>query len=175
MQRKYKPISAEKLALRGFCCFNGCFYCPYEILDVDMKCSVTLDNIVKLNENEIFVFGSNLAGRHGAGAARIANLKFGALMGIGIGLINRSYALPTKDENLKTLPLSKIEEYVLDLYQKIKERKDLHFLITKIGCGLAGYNIKDIAPMFKAFIKLENCSLPEEFIKYNTKKRKNDE
>jgi len=87
----------------------------------------------------------------------------------------KSLKFQRKPKKLPKKYKNKIEEYVLDLYQKIKERKDLHFLITKIGCGLAGYNIEDIAPMFKAFIKLENCSLPEEFIKYNTKKRKKDE
>ena len=124
----------------------------------------TPDNIQELKENEIFVFGSNEAGIHGAGAAKLANDNFGATYKQGFGLSGNTFALPTKDFNIKTLPLDKIKEYI-DIFSGIVElNKDKHFLITEIGCGLAGYIPKDIAPLFKDFINYENISLPKSFI-----------
>lgn len=115
------------------------------------------------NDDSIFVFGSNLAGIHGAGAALIARKYYGAKIGFGIGLHGRSYAIPTKDENIKTLEINKIRPFVEDFIKFTKQNPDKRFFITRIGCGLAGYKDGDIAPMFKGAI---NCSFPEEWRLY---------
>ena len=104
---------------------------------------------MKYEKMKIFVFGSNLAGRHGKGAALQAIENYGAIYGIGVGLQGNSYAIPTKDYNIKTLPLDKIEMYVNDFIKFAEKNKHLTFLLTAIGCGLAGYAPEDIAPMFK--------------------------
>lgn len=109
----------------------------------------------------IFVFGSNLAGRHGKGAARDALINHGAIYGQGVGLHGNSYAIPTKDENLQTLPLDTIKEYVDQFIEFTKANPNMIFDITAIGCGLAGYSPKDIAPMFKDCP--QNCNLPDKF------------
>jgi hypothetical protein len=109
----------------------------------------------------IFVFGSNLAGRHGKGAALWALKHYGALYGHGEGLQGESYALPTKDEALRTLPLPKIEEHVRRFLAFARENRHLRFFVTPVGTGLAGYQPEDIAPMFRG--APENCSLPDEF------------
>lgn len=112
---------------------------------------------------EIFVFGSNLAGRHGKGAALFALKNHGAIYGQGHGLQGNSYAIPTKDKNLKTLQLNVIEQYVIIFRLFALENPELIFNVTAIGTGLAGYKHKDIAPMFIGYP--ENCKLPEEWIK----------
>lgn len=96
----------------------------------------------------IFVFGSNLAGIHGAGAARFAVENHGARYGQGIGYQGNSYAIPTKDFNIRTLPLLAIKGHVDNFINFAFENLDLTFQVTQIGCGLAGYRAKDIAPMF---------------------------
>lgn len=106
----------------------------------------------------IFVFGSNLAGRHGKGAALTAYRQHGAVYGEGVGLYGNSYAIPTKDENLVTLPLHKIKKYV-DVFIRFAElNPDMKFEVTRIGCGFAGYEDSDIAPMFVN--APSNCILP---------------
>lgn len=105
-------------------------------------------NIVNLLPDEMFVFGSNEAGIHGAGAARIAHKRFGAVLGIGSGPTGQCYAIPTKDHHLDTLPLAVIEGYVNQFLDYAKKHQNKTFLLTAIGCGLAGYSAKDIAPMF---------------------------
>lgn len=107
----------------------------------------------------IFVFGSNLAGRHGAGAALFARRNYGAEYGKGVGRTGDSYAIPTKDEYIRTLPLSAIKLYVDKFLAYAKANPKLTFLVTRIGCGLAGYLDKDISPMFQG--APENCLLPE--------------
>lgn len=104
----------------------------------------------------IFVFGSNEAGVHGAGAARLALERYGARYGKGFGLHGISFAIPTKDRNIRTLPLVHIDPYVQQFMRLAKSKPDLQFQVTQIGCGLAGYKAKDIAPMFKG--APENCS-----------------
>lgn len=113
------------------------------------------------DEKIIFVFGSNYAGRHGAGAALYARNHYGAKYGIGKGRTGNAYAIPTKDGYLKTLPLNVIQNHVLDFIQYAVQSPELNFLVTRIGCGLAGYKDKDIAPMFKKVP--ENCLLPPEW------------
>lgn len=97
----------------------------------------------------IFVFGSNLRGVHGAGAARFALKKKGAVYGRGYGHVGDSWAIPTKDHNINTLPLEGIKQYVNGFIHYAKEHPELDFQVTCIGCGLAGYSHKDIAPLFK--------------------------
>lgn len=97
----------------------------------------------------IFVFGSNKAGRHGKGAALFAFKNRGAKYGQFFGLQGNSFAIPTKDENLKTLPLELIKAYVYHFIAFAKENPDMIFELTPIGCGLAGYKPEQIAPMFK--------------------------
>jgi hypothetical protein len=106
----------------------------------------------------IFVFGSNLAGRHGKGAASIARLQYGAIYGQGEGLQGQSYAVPTKDAALKVLPLRTIKMHV-DKFLKFAERNsDITFKVTALGTGLAGYSHDDIGPMFA--LASMNCVLP---------------
>lgn len=114
--------------------------------------------------NAIFVFGSNLAGRHGKGAALEAREKYGAIYGQGVGLQDRSYAIPTKDINLRTLLLEVIGEHVQQFKNFAVNNLDMTFYITAIGCGLAGYTPKDIAPMFSNCPY--NCILPESFLEF---------
>ena len=128
------------------------------------RLKVTEENITKLAENEVFVFGSNLAGIHGGGAALQAKNSFGAVLGVGEGLTGQCYALPTKDKNIETLSLNEIRKSIEVLLNVVKENKNKMFKITAIGCGLAGYEAKNIAPMFESFICLNNISLPQSFI-----------
>lgn len=110
---------------------------------------------------EIFVFGSNLAGIHGAGAALFARKHHGALQRVGVGLQGSSYAIPTKDEHIRTLPLSVIEKHVKDFIAFANQHHEMAFNVTRIGCGLAGYKDQDIAPMFRG--APVNCRLPDEW------------
>lgn len=124
---------------------------------------VTNNNIGELKENEIFVFGSNTAGIHGAGAALLAYKKFGAKLGVGFGLEGRSFALPSKDNDIKTMPLANIKNYIDMFIQFAKDKSNLTFLVTEIGCGLAGYKPEDVAPLFEKAVEVENIHLPERF------------
>ncbi len=114
--------------------------------------------IDSLKENEIFVFGSNLAGMHGGGAARIARLHFGAVMGQGVGLQGQSYAIPTMQGGVETIR-PYVEEFIIFAHQ----HPELHFLVTPIGCGIAGFEAEDIAPLFERAKEMKNISLPESF------------
>ena len=107
----------------------------------------------------IFVFGSNLAGRHGKGAALHATRYYGAEYGVGVGRTGNSYAIPTKSQTLKTLPLEVITVYVNQFLAYARQNPELSFFVSKIGCGLAGYKETDIAPLFVD--APENCLLPE--------------
>lgn len=120
--------------------------------------------ITSLKDNEIFVFGSNEAGRHGKGAAKFAREKFGARHGIGSGPTGRCYAIPTKDSTLRVLPPQLIKIYVDAFTAYAKDHPDLTFLVTEIGCGLAGYNHQQIAPLFVEALYLNNVRLPKKFI-----------
>lgn len=128
-----------------------------------MVCRITPEIITELKENEIFVFGSNLKGIHGLGAAKAA-LKFGAKYGTGIGLFGNTYAIPTKNEEIKTLDLKAIKYFVDQFLCVAKNNPDKTFLVTPIGCGYAGYTPKEIAPMFyEAIFYKSNVYLPESF------------
>lgn len=114
-------------------------------------------------KQNIFVFGSNLAGLHGAGSARAALEKYGAQYGKGIGFCGNSYAIPTKDRNLDVLPLDEIKLHVRNFLIFAKTHPDMIFNVVKIGCGLAGYTSEQIAPMFKNASK--NVVLHTDFLK----------
>lgn len=109
--------------------------------------------------NRIFVFGSNLAGRHGAGSAKAAWQNHGAQSGVGHGRTGNAYAIPTKDRHLKVLPLPEIAAYVDVFIGYAKAHPELVFDVVRIGCGLAGYYDIQIAPMFRESPK--NVNLPE--------------
>ena len=121
----------------------------------------TPERISELAENEIFVFGSNLAGAHGGGAARLAYRKFGAVWGEGVGMHGRTYAIPTMQGGVKT-----IKPYVDEFIRFAIEHPSLTFLVTRIGCGIAGFQDRDIAPLFKAAINVDNIILPKGFVDY---------
>jgi hypothetical protein len=101
------------------------------------------------SDNHIFVFGSNTAGRHGKGAALHARQHYGAKYGKGIGRTGNAYALPTKDDRIKSLSLEQINENVEVFIEYAKEHPELNFMVTRVGCGLAGYSDAQIAFMFK--------------------------
>lgn len=127
-----------------------------------MRERITPETISSLGNDEVFVFGSNLAGRHGKGAARNA-LKFGAIYGMGCGYNKNSYAIPTKDGRLHVLPIDVIKIYVDAFIAFAAEHPQLSFYVTKIGCGLAGYRCDEIAPLLFPATKLKNVYLPGEF------------
>jgi len=109
----------------------------------------------------VFVFGSNLAGVHGAGAAKYALETQGAVWGQGIGHFGDSYAIPTKDRDIRTLPIDVIRVHVNGFIEYARNCPELTFQVTPIGCGLAGYTPKDIAPLFEN--APPNCIMPAEF------------
>ncbi|WP_294720325.1 A1S_2505 family phage non-structural protein [Prevotella sp.] len=127
---------------------------------MDYSKRITPDYINSLAENEIFVFGSNLAGMHGGGAARTARLHFGAVMGQGTGLQGHSYAIPTMQGGPET-----IQPYVDEFIGFAAQHPELRFLVTRIGCGIAGFDAEDIAPLFEKAKKVDNICLPEDFWK----------
>jgi len=112
----------------------------------------------------IFVFGSNLKGIHGAGAAKFACHQLGAVYGVGIGITGRCYAIPTKDKHIMTLSLDVVKFHVDNFINYAKENIETNFFITRIGCGLAGYSDNEIAPLFKN--SSENCNFAEEWKQY---------
>lgn len=119
----------------------------------------TPERITELKADEIFVFGSNLEGMHGGGAAYVAFQKFVAVMGCGVGLRGQSYAIPTMQGGVET-----IKPYVDEFISFAKSRPDLFFYVTRIGCGIAGFRDKDIAPLFKDAAGVENICLPKSFV-----------
>jgi hypothetical protein len=114
-----------------------------------------------VSSETIFVFGSNLSGRHGRGAALSAREHHGAVSGKGVGLQGTSYAIPTKDHALRAIPLDQIAHYVKRFIEFAKEHSELRFEVTRVGCGMAGYSDKQMAPLFMGAPK--NCQLPEEW------------
>ena len=128
-----------------------------------MQNRITPENITGIKENEVFVFGSNLSGRHGKGAAKTA-LVWGAKWGRPSGLQGKTYGIPTKDASIKrTLRIDEIKPFVDDFIEWAKHHSGNTFLVTEIGCGLAGYSPKDIAPLFKDAVSIENIWLPAKF------------
>ncbi len=113
---------------------------------------------------EVFVFGSNLAARHGGGAAKLAEQKYGASRSINEGMSGNSYAIPTKDESIETLSLKIINWYVKSFMDYAEDNPEKQFFMTRVGCVLAGYNNSDIAPLFRG--APTNINFPEEWKEY---------
>ena len=118
----------------------------------------TPERITSLRADEVFVFGSNLAGMHGGGAAYAAFKQFGAVWGCGVGLQGQSYAIPTMQGGVET-----IKPYVDEFIDFARSRPDLFFYVTRIGCGIAGFADAEIAPLFAAARAVPNICLPESF------------
>lgn len=116
----------------------------------------TPEAISSLKADEVFVFGSNLQGYHGGGAARAAINKFGAIWGQGVGLQGQSYAIPTMQGGVET-----IKPYVDEFIQFAQQHPDLTFLVTRIGCGIAGFTDEEIAPLFEDAHLVANIVLPK--------------
>ena len=124
----------------------------------DCSARTSPGRIEQLAENEIFVFGSNLAGMHGGGAARLARIRWGAVMGQGVGLQGRTYAIPTMQGGPET-----IKPYVDEFIAFAKAHPGLRFLVTEIGCGIAGFTPSQIAPLFAGAADVPNILLPARF------------
>lgn len=118
----------------------------------------TPEYITALRPDEVFVFGSNLAGFHGGGAARIAYKNFGAEWGRGVGHFGQTYAIPTMQGGVET-----IKPYVDDFIAYARVHPEFRFYVTRIGCGIAGFRDEDIAPLFKEAMSLSNIVLPRTF------------
>ena len=116
----------------------------------------TPEFITELQPGEIFVFGSNLQGMHAGGAARIAYNNFGAIWGQGVGLQGQSYGIPTMQGGVET-----VRPYVNEFIQFAKDHPELTFLVTRIGCGIAGFTDAEMAPLFEKAHNMENVILPE--------------
>ncbi len=121
----------------------------------------TPDFITHLNNGEIFVFGSNLRGLHGGGAARVAYERFGAIWGQGVGLQGQSYGIPTMHGGVDA-----IKPYVDEFIEFAKNHTEYTFLVTKIGCGIAGFKEEEIAPLFANAVSVDNIVLPESFVMF---------
>ena len=119
----------------------------------------TPENIKTLAENEIFVFGSNLQGMHGGGAARAAMDRFGAIWGQGVGMQGQCYAIPTMHGGVDA-----IRPYVDEFIEYAKQHPELTFLVTRIGCGIAGFRDEQMAPLFATALNLPNVVLPKTFV-----------
>ena len=112
-----------------------------------------------MKPNEIFVFGSNLSGSHGGGAARLAYDRFGAIWGQGVGLQGQSYGIPTMHGGVEA-----IKPYVDEFIEFAKQHPELKFLVTRVGCGIAGFTTEEMAPLFHDALDVENIILPEGFV-----------
>jgi hypothetical protein len=123
----------------------------------------TPENITKLKQNEVFVFGSNKAGNHVGGAARVAVEKFGAIMGHGEGLQGQSYAIPTLDEQMDKVSTEELTRSVRRFADYTRYNTDKVFYVTKIGCGIAGFSVEEIVEVFKSVSFGDNVVLPQEF------------
>ncbi len=130
----------------------------------------TPENITHLDKDEVFVFGSNLAGNHAGGAARTALLRFGAKMGQGEGMQGQSYAIPTMQGGVET-----IKPYVDRFIDLAYEWDQTTFYVTRIGCGIAGFTDEEIAPLFDRAYDLYNVRLPESFARIIRERRKQNE
>lgn len=126
--------------------------------------NIASGRIASLEKDEIFVFGSNLEGKHLGGAAKAAHNRFGAQWGVDMGLTGKSYAIPTMQGGIET-----IKPYVDQFIEYAKEHQEKKFLVTRIGCGIAGFKDEEIASLFKKATSLKNVYLPISFLKVNKK------
>lgn len=151
-----KAAGTAVMAPRHFARARFCMEIPEKYMEYRR---ITPDRISVLKPNEIFVFGSNLQGIHAGGAAFMARMHFGAVMGQGVGIQGQSYAIPTMQGGVET-----IKPYVDEFIDFANSHKELNFLVTRIGCGIAGFEPYEIAPLFKNAINMENVWLPEDFL-----------
>lgn len=119
---------------------------------------ITSSRITELRPGEIFVFGSNLAGHHGGGAALLAWRKWGAVWGQGVGLQGQTYGIPTMHGGPEA-----IRPYVDEFVDFARRHPELTFLVTEVGCGIAGFTPAQIAPLFAGAVGVENIHLPQRF------------
>lgn len=127
---------------------------------------ISAPNITYLGPNQVFVFGSNLQGYHGLGAAKTALDKFGAQMGVSEGMSGQCYLIPTKEYDYsRRRSVNDIEVSVNRFLDFAFATPNLDFLVTPIGCGYAGYRPKIIAPLFTRALEMENVYLPVEFVR----------
>lgn len=132
-----------------------------DTVDADSDTRFSPSFINALAPNEVFVFGSNLEGFHGGGAARIALKRFGAVWGKGVGHYGQSYAIPTMQGGVDT-----IRPYVDQFIEYADVHPELVFLVTRIGCGIAGFDDSDIAPLFAKAVDMKNVKLPKSFARH---------
>lgn len=123
-----------------------------------MNGRITSPRITELQPGEIFVFGSNLEGHHGGGAALLAWKKWGAIWGQGTGLQGQTYGIPTMHGGP-----DRIKPYVDEFISFARQHPELTFLVTEIGCGIAGFRPAEIAPLFRDAADVENIHLPQRF------------
>lgn len=126
---------------------------------VEYRGRVTPDRISSLEKGQIFVFGSNAAGMHGGGAAYTAMQRFGAILGQGDGLQGQSYAISTMEG------IDAMRENIDRFIAFARQHPELTFLVTRIGCGIAGYKVSDVAPLFASALDVKNIYLPLDFWK----------
>lgn len=127
---------------------------------------VSAKHIDKLEDNEVFVFGSNTEGMHAGGAARMA-MNWGAIYGKAFGLQGKTFAIPTVDYTRSgKMSVDEIKKYVDEFLDFTIKNKDKKFLVTEIGCGIAGFKVSEIAPLFRKALEYSNVYLPERFINY---------
>ncbi len=123
----------------------------------------TPENITELKPNEVFVFGSNLAGNHAGGAARVAVEKFGAIMGVREGIQGQSYAIPTLDEDFRKVSIEALHYHIRAFSGFAKEHPNLTFYLTKVGLGIAGYTIEEMRDAIEGIEFSDNVIIPKEF------------
>ena len=129
---------------------------------------ISSNNITKLEDNEVFVFGSNAQGAHGGGAARFA-MNFGAVYGQAFGLQGKTFAIPTVDYTKSgKMEVSEIKKYVDKFLDFTLKHKDKKFLVTEIGCGIAGFKVEEMAELFRAALEYDNVYIPKRFYDYLT-------
>ncbi|WIH83265.1 A1S_2505 family phage non-structural protein [Brachyspira pilosicoli] len=127
---------------------------------------VSAKHIDKLEDDEVFVFGSNTEGMHAGGAARMA-MNWGAVYGNAFGLQGKTFAIPTVDYTRSgKMSIDEIKKYVDEFLDFTIKNKDKKFLVTEIGCGIAGFKVSEIAPLFRKALEYSNVYLPERFINY---------
>jgi len=148
---------------------NVCGWCECDIRNLEQRRNYSSIRRYTPEMNDghtIFVFGSNLAGIHGAGAAKEALRAWGAQLLLGVGRQGQAYGIPTKDQHLRTLPLDEIKKHVDQFIDYARNNPGFCFLVTEVGCGLAGYSVTEIAPMFTGCPA--NCVLPGRFVRLLT-------
>jgi hypothetical protein len=131
-----------------------------------MNTNPTPDRVTKLEPHQVFVFGSNTEGIHGAGAAAFAHKNFGAIMGVPCGHQGQSYAIPTKDlrKGMRSIPIDTMQGDVWLFLDYAQRHPELEFLVTRLGTELAGYTLNEMASLFDGEDLPDNVRLPQEFL-----------